>query len=142
MRTRRPDEELRVAVIGVRGRGWNHVQAFQRLDHVDVVALCDCDRGVLDRRAAEFEQLHERRIDAVVDYRDLLERSDIDIVSIATPNHWHALMTVEACNASKDVYVEKLVSHNIAEGNTFLKRRRPPDGSCRRHAIRILPRHP
>lgn len=121
MRTRRPDEELRVAVIGVRGRGWNHVHAFQRLDHVDVVALCDCDRGVLDRRAAEFEQLHERRIDAVVDYRDLLERSDIDIVSIATPNHWHALMTVEACNAGKDVYVEKPVSHNIAEGEHILE---------------------
>jgi predicted dehydrogenase len=121
MRTRRPDEELRVAVIGVRGRGWNHVQAFQRLDHVEVVALCDCDRAVLDRRAAEFERTHGRSIDGVIDYRDLLDRSDIDIVSIATPNHWHALMTVEACNAGKDVYVEKPVSHNIAEGERILE---------------------
>ncbi|MDG2291143.1 MAG: Gfo/Idh/MocA family oxidoreductase, partial [Phycisphaerales bacterium] len=120
MRSRRPDEELRVAVIGLRGRGWNHVQAFERLDHVSIVALCDCDSAVLDKRAAEFEQAHARNVDAVLDYRTLLDRNDIDVISIATPNHWHALMTVEACNAGKDVYVEKPVSHNVAEGEYIL----------------------
>ena len=121
LRSRRPDEQLRVAVIGVRGRGWNHVQAFERLDHVDVVALCDCDRDVLERRAADFERIHHRNIDLEIEYRDLLQRKDIDVVSIATPNHWHALMTVEACNAGKDVYVEKPVSHNIGEGERMLE---------------------
>ena len=120
MRSRRPDEELRVAVIGLRGRGWNHVHAFERLDHVSIVALCDCDSAILDRRAAEFEQTHARHVDAVIDYRTLLDRDDIDVISIATPNHWHALMTVEACNAGKDVYVEKPVSHNVAEGEHIL----------------------
>ena len=143
MRSRRPDEELRVAVIGLRGRGWNHVHAFERLDHVSIVALCDCDSAILDRRAAEFEQTHARHVDAVIDYRTLLDRDDIDVISIATPNHWHALMTVEACNAGKDVYVEKPVSHNVAEGEHIL------DIRCRhrahragRNTIPILPRNP
>ncbi|MDG2201743.1 MAG: Gfo/Idh/MocA family oxidoreductase [Phycisphaerales bacterium] len=120
LRRRRPDDELRVAVIGLRGRGWNHVQAFESLDHVSVVALCDCDRDVLDKRAGEFERTHGRSIDAAIDYRTLLDRPDIDIVSIATPNHWHAMMTMDACLAGKDVYVEKPVTHNIGEGVLLL----------------------
>lgn len=121
LRRRRPDEDIRVAVIGVRGRGWNHVQAFERLDHVEVVAICDCDRSILERRAGEFEKAHERDVDAIIDYRSLLERNDIDVISIATPNHWHALMTMEACIAGKDVYVEKPVSHDIGEGERMLE---------------------
>jgi len=120
LRRRRPDDELRVAVIGLRGRGWNHVQAFESLDHVSVVALCDCDRDVLEKRAGEFERTHGRSIDAAIDYRTLLDRPDIDVVSIATPNHWHAMMTMDACLAGKDVYVEKPVTHTIGEGVLLL----------------------
>ena len=60
-------------------------------------------------------------VDAVIDYRALLDRNDIDAISIATPNHWHALMTIEACNAGKDVYVEKPVSHDVGEGERILE---------------------
>ena len=118
---RSPNEELRVAVIGIRGRGWNHVQAFHRLPNVSVVALCDCDRSILDRRVSEFERQHGGDVAAEQDYRVLLDRPDIDIVSIATPNHWHALMTMDSCLAGKDVYVEKPVTHSIHEGRMLLE---------------------
>ena len=114
------NEEVRCAVIGVRSRGNNHVHALQRLSNVSVVALCDCDQAVLDARAGEFEKSQGRSIDAFLDYRRLLERDDIHCISIATPNHWHALMAVESCRAGKDVYVEKPVSHNIGEGPHLL----------------------
>ncbi len=114
-------DDLRVAVVGVRSRGWNHVQGFEELDGVRVVALCDADRAQLERRAADFEKRWGRRPELVVDVRELLERDDVDVVSIATPNHWHALMAIWACQAGKDVYVEKPVSHNVWEGRQLVK---------------------
>ena len=120
LRRRAAEDELRVAVIGLRGRGWHHVQAFERLPHVSVTALCDCDCSVLDRRGRAFSDRYGRDALVEADYRVLLDRADIDIVSIATPNHWHALMTMDACLAGKDVYVEKPVTHNLDEGRLLL----------------------
>jgi predicted dehydrogenase len=107
--------DLRVAVVGLNGRGGDHVRGLRALDGVRVVALCDADEAVLGRAAAEFDK-REEQIARYVDYRKLLEDAAIDAVSIATPNHWHSLMAVWACQAGKDVYLEKPVSHNVSEG--------------------------
>ena len=86
---------------------------------VRVVALCDVDQAILD---AEVQRLAQRgqKVHAFRDFRKLLERNDIDAVSLVTPNHWHALGTVWACQAGKDVCVEKPVSHNIWEGRKMV----------------------
>ena len=110
------NDQIRIAVIGLNGRGGSHLRGFK--DHV--VALCDCDARVLGAAAESFTNRTQRKVDAVQDYRKLLERSDIDAVSIATPNHTHALIAIEACLAGKDVYVEKPVSHNVWEGRQLV----------------------
>jgi predicted dehydrogenase len=115
-RVRGANDEVRVAVIGINGRGDSHIQEFEEMDGVRVVALCDVDRNVLGEKAAAFEKKYGRKPDTYVDLRRLFEDKDIDAVSIATTNHWHALATIWACQAGKDVYVEKPCSHNIFEG--------------------------
>ncbi len=108
---------LRIAVIGVKGRGRSHISELRD----NVVALCDVDQKILAERAAEYGKKLGRSLEQITDYRDLLERKDIDAVSIATPNHTHALITVEAVKAGKDVYVEKPVSHNVWEGRQMVE---------------------
>jgi predicted dehydrogenase len=103
--------QFRLAVIGLRGRGKDHISGFG--EHV--VAVCDCDAEVL--KACEPEKNWQR----FTDYRDLLSSDDIDAVSIATPNHTHALIAIEAIRAGKDVYVEKPVSHNVWEGRQIIE---------------------
>ncbi|MHC4173147.1 MAG: Gfo/Idh/MocA family protein [Planctomycetota bacterium] len=114
-RVRGANSDIRMAVIGINGRGGRHIEEFRRLPGVRVVALCDVDRNVLDRRVRPFENRNER-VDSYVDVRELLEDISIDAVSVATTNHWHSPITVWACQAGKDVYVEKPCSHNIFEG--------------------------
>ena len=115
-----PHNEVRVACVGVRGRGQDHIKGLQRLEGVRVVALVDVDSGVLDQRAASFFKHHGAKVDTYSDVRRVLDRDDIDAISIATPNHWHALQAVWACQAGKDVYVEKPVSHNVWEGGRIV----------------------
>ncbi len=105
------NDEVRVAVIGLNGRGGSHINEFKKLPKVRIVALCDVDEHVLDGSARKLDQVEKYK-----DVRKLLENPDIDAVSIATPNHWHSLITVWACQAGKDVYVEKPCSHNVHEG--------------------------
>jgi predicted dehydrogenase len=109
------NDDIRVAVIGFNGRGRGHLKEFQDVEGVRVVALCDVDRTVLEGEARKFRD-RQQSIETFTDVRRLLERKDIDAVTTATPNHWHALITVWACQAGKDVYVEKPVSHNVWEG--------------------------
>jgi predicted dehydrogenase len=85
-----------------------------------VAALCDVDRKVLDSKAAAFEKKYGKKVQTYVDIRTLLESTEIDAISIATPNHWHSLATIWACQAGKDVYVEKPCSHNLFEGHKCL----------------------
>lgn len=120
---RREDRVIRIGIVGVRGRGWNHYQGFKALPGVEVVALCDVDAEVLTRRATEVAPEFAaagRELATFSDIRELLARDDIDAVSLATPNHLHALHTVWACEAGKDVYVEKPVSHNLWEGRRMV----------------------
>jgi predicted dehydrogenase len=109
------NEDIRVAVIGFRGRGGSHISAFGAMEGVRVVALCDCDAAVL---AQGVKALRDKNVavEGYTDLRKVIEARDVDVIATATPNHWHALITVWACQAGKDVYVEKPVSHNIWEG--------------------------
>jgi predicted dehydrogenase len=103
--------DVRVAVVGLNGRGESHIEAFSKMAGVRLAALCDVDLQVLERRAQKFDGIKKYQ-----DVRQLLEDKEIDAVSVATPNHWHSLITVLACQAGKDVYVEKPCSHNVFEG--------------------------
>jgi predicted dehydrogenase len=115
-RVRGANEEIRVAVVGINGRGDGHINEFEQMDGVRVVAFCDVDRNVLGRKAGAFEKRYGHQVETYVDMRKMLENKDIDAISIATPNHWHSLQTIWACQAGKDVYVEKPCSHNPFEG--------------------------
>ena len=112
--------DVRVAVVGVQRRGPQLVEAFRKLPGVRVVAVCDADRQFVDREVGKFNKRNET-VDGCVDFRRLLDRTDVDALVIATPNHWHALMTVWACQAGKDVYVEKPVSHTMWEGRRMVQ---------------------
>ncbi|HEV3167619.1 MAG TPA: Gfo/Idh/MocA family oxidoreductase [Isosphaeraceae bacterium] len=116
-----PNDQLRVAVVGLRGRGESHVQGFSDRKDTAVVALCDVDSSQFPSRAKEVEQKTGKTPQLVGDLRHLMEDKSIDIISIATPNHWHALAAVWACQAGKDVYVEKPVSHNVSEGRKIVE---------------------
>ena len=113
-----PNDRVRVGIIGLRGRGRSHIQAIHNLENqnVELAAMCDVDESVLNERRGEYQKLSGNRPKIHTDLRKLLDDPDIDAVTIATPNHWHALATVWACQAGKDVYVEKPLSHNVFEG--------------------------
>mgnify|MGYP000005847892 CR=1 FL=1 len=107
--------DLRVAVVGFKGRGGDHIKGFGALKGVRLTALCDCDEGVLN---AEVEKLKKKgtEVKGYLDIRRLVEDKNLDVISIATPNHWHSLGAIWAIQAGKDVYLEKPVSHNVWEG--------------------------
>jgi predicted dehydrogenase len=111
---------IRVACVGIRGRGGAHINGYAGLPDAEVAALCDVDESVLEKRAREVEARTKKRPATYTDYRKLLEDKSIDAVSLATPNHWHALGTIWACQAGKDVYVEKPCTHNVFEARQIL----------------------
>lgn len=114
------NDEIRVAVIGFRGRGADHLKEAQRNANVRIVALCDVDTNIIAREAKKFEAKGQK-VDTYTDMRQVFDRKDIDCIMTATPNHWHALTTIWACQAGKDVYVEKPVCHNIWEGQKMIE---------------------
>ncbi|MBI3860852.1 MAG: Gfo/Idh/MocA family oxidoreductase [Planctomycetia bacterium] len=117
-RTVGPNDKIRVATIGVNGQGGAHLGEWLKNPEVDLVAICDCDPAAYEKHAKRFKDLpHPPRYEQ--DVRKLLEDKSIDAVSIATPNHWHALMAVWAMQHGKDVYVEKPCSHNVREGRVM-----------------------
>jgi predicted dehydrogenase len=114
-------ERVRVAVVGVRGRGRKHAESYAELDGVEVAALADVDLRVVPELAELVAARQKKRPEVVQDFRKLLDDKSIDAVSIATPDHWHALATILSCQATKDVYVEKPCSHNIREGRLMVE---------------------
>lgn len=104
--------DFRVAVVGVNGRGWSHMQALAD----NVVAICDVDSRVAASQAARFKKHHNRDLELIGDYRELMDRDDIQGITVATPNHTHSLIGIAAIEAGKHLYVEKPVSHNVWEG--------------------------
>lgn len=117
-----PGDTVNVAVIGFGGRGGSHISGYRKLkdEGVRVAALCDVDSKVLGKGVDAFDK-DKLKVTGYTDLRKLLENKDIDAVSIATPNHWHALATIWAVQAGKDVYVEKPVSHCVWEGRQMVK---------------------
>ncbi len=115
-------ERLGVAVVGVRGRGASHLAAFAARKDAEVVYACDVDEEVGLRRIRETSRRQRgRRPKWVEDFRVALDDPRVDIVAIATPNHWHALAAIWAMQAGKDVYLEKPVSHNVFEGRRIVE---------------------
>jgi len=111
-----PNETINVAVTGIRSRGRNHYRTFAALPDVNVMAICDIDERLFPKAVESIEKTSGKRPKTYVDFRKMLDDKDIDAVSIATPDHWHALQTIWACQAGKDVYVEKPVSYTVDEG--------------------------
>jgi predicted dehydrogenase len=110
-----PNDTIRVACVGVRGRGRSHIRAYSQMPNVEIAAVCDIDESILNARLGEIEKAKGKRPAGFTDLRKLLEDKSIDAVSIATPNHHHTLQTIWACQAGKDVYVEKPCSHDMFE---------------------------
>src|SRR6266446_2331559 len=108
------------AVVGFHGRGANHIEGMSAVKGTRMVALCDVDQQVLDREVQKCKN-QGVQVAAYTDIRKLLEDRNVDVITIATPNHWHALAAIWAVQAGKDVYVEKPVSHNVWEGRKIVE---------------------
>jgi len=125
-RVRGANEQIRVGVVGFNSKGSQHIKVFHGLDNVRVVALADADQAVIDREEAKFKERGES-VKTFQDMRQLYDQKDVDVVAIATPNHWHTLAAIWAMQAGKDVYVEKPVSHNVWEGRRLVDAARKYD---------------
>ena len=123
-------EKLRVAVVGVRGRGMSHVGGFLGKNNCEITTVCDCDEGVIGSAMKAIEKVQGKAPAFIQDVRKVVEDKNIDIVSIATPNHWHALMAIWAMQNGKDVYVEKPATHNVREGAIMLAASRKYNRIC------------
>lgn len=110
-----PSDQVNIAVIGARNIGWANLQSHLRVPGVNCVALCDIDQRVLDERLNDTEKITGKRPVAYRDFRKLYEHKDLDAVVIGTPDHWHTLQTIYACEAGLDVYVEKPLANSIEE---------------------------
>lgn len=111
--------DLRVAVVGLHGKGRDHLKAYSALPGVRVVALCDVDSAVLARAVGQAKGLGQT-VQAYEDFRDVLARGDVDAVSVVTPNHQHALQAIWAMQAGKHLFLEKPVSHDLWEGRQLV----------------------
>lgn len=115
------NDKVRVAVLGVNGRGKSHIQGIMSQPDAEVAVLCDPDLKVAEERASQFQKTYGKKVEIEQDLRKVLDRRDVDAVTVATPNHWHSLAAIWACQAGKDVYVEKPGSHNVFEGRKMVE---------------------
>src|SRR5688572_18255451 len=115
-------DRLRVAIVGVGGMGNQHLRWFAGLPEVEVVALCDVDKAHLDSSLQTLSSLQpHNKAAGYSDFRRVLDRKDIDAITCATPDHWHAQIATLAFQAGKDVYGEKPLSYDVREGQRMLK---------------------
>lgn len=117
-----PSDQVRIGAIGINGMGWSNLTAALKVPGVTVAAICDVDQNVIDKRLADLAKMgiDAKKVQVYRDYRKLLDQKDIDAVIIGTPDHWHALQMIHACEAGKDVYVEKPVGNSIVECNAMV----------------------
>lgn len=118
-----PSDQINIGAIGINGMGWSDVTAAVKIPGVNLVAICDVDKNVLDKRMTDMVNIgvDAAKVKTYTDYRQLLDRKDIDAVIIGTPDHWHALIMIQACEAGKDVYCEKPVGNSIVECRAMVK---------------------
>ena len=115
------NDRINVGIVGLGGRGADHIESYASLDSDSrIAALCDVNQSARERAAAQVRKLKGYEAKEYADMRALFESKDIDAVSLPLPNHWHALATIWACQAGKDVYVEKPACHNIYEGRQMV----------------------
>ena len=115
------NDRIRIGVAGIGGRGGAHISEFAKMDDVDVTYLIDPDSRHFPKRIEHVKKQGGNTPKCVQDIREALQDKDLDAVSVATCNHWHSLITFWACQAGKDVYVEKPCSHNPFEGRQIVK---------------------
>ncbi len=125
-----PNEQLNAAIIGTGGRGGTHIDEMIRADGVTITYICDADEERGSQRAAQIEKAQGSRPEFQTDLRRVIDVPSVDFVTIATPNHWHALAGIWAMQAGKDAYVEKPVCHNIAEGTALIAAARKYEKMC------------
>jgi predicted dehydrogenase len=118
----RANDRLRIAVAGLNGRGKSHISGWLDQENVEIAYLIDPDQNVLDRSLKNLEEKSKGRFKTVGvrDVRTALDDKTLDAISVATPNHWHSLITIWAAQAGKHVYVEKPMSHDVYEGSVVL----------------------
>ncbi|WP_293715327.1 Gfo/Idh/MocA family oxidoreductase [uncultured Parabacteroides sp.] len=117
-----PSNKVKVALIGCRSMGFSNLSNFLKYPEVECVALCDIDDEWLNKRAADVEKSTGKKVPNLYkDWRKVIDNKDVDVVIIGTPDHWHCLPTIFACQAGKDVYVEKPLSNTIEECNLMEK---------------------
>jgi predicted dehydrogenase len=110
-----PNDTVRIACVGLRSRGKDHLNAYLKMPNVEIAAVCDIDESILNERAGLVASKAAKKPDTYTDFRKLLEDKSIDAVSLATPNHHHTLQTIWALQAGKHVFVEKPCSHDMFE---------------------------
>jgi predicted dehydrogenase len=116
------NDRIRMAVVGVHGQGKGHLNGFSQIEGVEVATICDIDESLWEPRAKEyFTDKGLKKPSFEADIRKVLEDKNINAISIATPNHWHSLATIWACQAGKDVYCEKPLSHEVMEGRRVIQ---------------------
>ncbi len=114
------NERIRVGVLGVRNRGWQNAETFHKSGRFEIVTLCDCDRSSFDFAVGKLEKVLPGTPKFEQDFRRVLDDRSIDAIVVATPDHWHALMTYMALEAGKHVFVEKPASLNINDGKAMV----------------------
>jgi predicted dehydrogenase len=121
------NDRIRIAVAGINGRGTAHIDAFCRMKNVEVAYLVDPDSRLFGSRSKMVNKRGGNTPKCVQDLRMILGDKNLDVVSIAAPNHWHSLLGIWACQAGKDVYVEKPCCHNVFEGRALVEAARKYD---------------
>lgn len=117
-----PSDKIRVALIGGRNMGWSNLETFLKFPRVECVSICDIDDEWLYRRAADTERITGKKPPQLVkDWRRVIDNRDVDAVIVATPDHWHCLISVYAMESGKDVYCEKPLANSIAECDIMVK---------------------
>ncbi len=117
------NDRVRIAVAGLNGRGQSHIEGWSKADNVEIAHVIDPDSSVLQRRLKALEKRADGKLttSGLADFRDALDDKNLDAISVATPNHWHSLITIRAAQAGKNVYVEKPMSHDIGEGRVAVE---------------------
>ncbi len=121
LKVRGANDRIRIGVMGIHGRGNFLAQAFAKRPDVEVAYLCDVNANLFKDRSRRVEALQGKKPTVTQEYRQILDDKNVDALVNATPDHWHALGTIHACQAGKDVYVEKPASHNIWEGRKMVE---------------------
>ena len=130
------NDRVRIGVVGIRGMGFSHIRAYSQLKNVHISALCDVDENLFAERVQWLEQNGKPKPKLYRDIRDLLDDKDIDAISVATPNHWHALAGLWAVQAGKHATLEKPGTHNVFEGRQLIKAAQKYNRLIQHHAER------